>query len=96
MDKDKFKELLTTQYNVVDGDAPINVQKIRFGDIMFNIWKEQTHLESKISANEELIIEYTQQNNIEMVQYSQGKIEAYKETLNILDSISHSIYKKVL
>ena len=84
MDKDKFKELLTTQYNVVDGDAPINVQKIRFGDIMFNIWKEQTHLESKISANEELIIEYTQENNIEMVQYSQGKIEAYKETLNIL------------
>jgi adenylate kinase len=74
----------------------INVQKVRFGDIMFNIWKEQTHLEAKILANEEMIIEYTQENNTEMIQYCQGKIEAYKETLNILDNISHSIYKKIL
>ena len=74
----------------------INIQKVRFGDIMFNIWKEQTHLEAKITANEEMIIEYTQENNTEMIQYCQGKIEAYKETLNILDNISHSIYKKIL
>jgi len=53
----------------------INIQKVRFGDIMFNIWKEQTHLEAKITANEEMIIEYTQENNIEMIQYCQGKIE---------------------
>jgi hypothetical protein len=74
----------------------INIQKVRFGDIMFNIWKEQTYLEAKLTANQELIIEYTQENNTEMIQYYKGKIEVYKETLNILDNISHSIYKKVL
>ena len=96
MDKDKFKQLLTTQFNVVDGDAPINVQKVSYGDVMFSITKHQTHLEAKMLANEELIIEYTQENNTEMIQYCQGKIEAYKECKDMLDQIQEQIYKKVL
>ncbi|QDP49719.1 MAG: hypothetical protein Unbinned1953contig1002_34 [Prokaryotic dsDNA virus sp.] len=96
MDKDKFKELLTTQFNVVDGDAPINVQKVTFGDVMFNIEKYKTYLENKISANKELKIQYTQEDNTEMIHYCQGKINTYNETKDMLDDIQQQIYKKVL
>ncbi len=84
MDKDKFKQLLTTQFNVVDGDAPINVQKVSYGDVMFSI--EQMKMQ----------IQYYNENNNTLSDVCSAKIKCYIEAREMLDKIQQQIYKKVL
>jgi ribose 5-phosphate isomerase len=96
MDKDKFKQLLTTQFNVVDGDAPINVQKVSYGDVMFSIEQMKIQIDTKIQAQEEMQIEYYNENNNTLSDVCSAKIKCYIEAREMLDKIQQQIYKKVL
>jgi glycyl-tRNA synthetase alpha subunit len=95
LNKDYFKQMAKQHYGV---EMP-KVEKVSFGDVMFNIEQKKHAYNAKIRACEEMLIEYTQSDNeldVCMKHTLQGRIDTYKEAIQHLDEIQHAIYKKVL
>jgi hypothetical protein len=95
LNKDYFKQMAKQHYGV---DMP-KVEKVSFGDVMFNIEQKKHAYNVKIQACEEMLIEYTQSDDtidVCMKHSLQGKIDTYKESILDLDEIQNAIYKKVL
>ena len=95
LNKDYFKQMAKQHYGI---NMP-KVQKVAFGDVMFNIEQKKHAYNVKIQACEEMLIEHTQSDediDVCMKHHIQARIETYKEAIQHLDEIQHAIYKKVL
>ena len=95
LNKDYFKQMAKQHYGI---DMP-KVQKVAFGDVMFNIEQKKQAYNVKIQACEEMLIEYNNSNediDVCMRHSIQGRIDTYKEAIEHLEDIQHEIYKKVL
>ena len=95
LNKDYFKQMAKQHYGI---DMP-KVEKVAFGDVMFNIEQKKHAYNANIRACEEMLIEYTQSDNeldVCMKHHIQGRIDTYKEAIQHLDEIQYAIYKKVL
>jgi hypothetical protein len=95
LNKDYFKQMAKQHYGI---DIP-KVEKVAFGDVMFNIEQKKQAYNVKIQACEEMLVEYMQSvsdDTIDMQHTIQSKIDVYKEAIQHLDEIQYAIYKKVL
>jgi len=95
LNKDYFKQMAKQNYGI---DMP-KVQKVAFGDVMFNIEQKKYEYNVKIEACEEMLIEYTQSDediDVCMKYHIQARIDTYKEAIEHLEDIQQQIYKKVL
>tara|TARA_R100001443_G_scaffold2640_1_gene8635 strand:+ start:58 stop:351 length:294 start_codon:yes stop_codon:yes gene_type:complete len=95
LNKDYFKQMAKQHYGI---DMP-KVEKVAFGDVMFNIEQKKHEYNVKIQACEEMLVEYMQSvsdDTIDMQLHIQARIDTYKEAIQHLDEIQYAIYKKVL
>lgn len=95
LNKDYFKKMAKQHYGV---NMP-NVEKVAFGDVMFNIEQKKYTLNAKIQACEEMCMQYNNSDDdldVCTKHTLQGRIDTYKEAIQHLEDIQHAIYKKVL
>ena len=76
----KYKE-------IYDNTCKVQVKKVKLGDVTYHLLCNVSMLEDMIQNAEEKLIYYKQRDNETLVEWFQGQIEAYKNSLEMLRSL---------
>jgi hypothetical protein len=72
---------------IYDNTCKVQVKKVKLGDVTYHLLCNVSMLEDIIQNAEEKLIYYKQRDNETLVEWFQGQIEAYKNSLEMLRSL---------
>ena len=75
----KYQEILKT--------CKVQVKKVKLGDVNYHLLCNVSMLEDMIQNAEKKLIYYKQRDNETLVEWYQGQIEAYQNSLEMLTSL---------
>tara|TARA_A100000171_G_C2114582_1_gene137091 strand:+ start:1077 stop:1352 length:276 start_codon:yes stop_codon:yes gene_type:complete len=81
------KQTLKEYKKIYDETIRIQVQEVKLGDVTYHARCKVSMLEDMIQNAEEKLIYYKQRDNETLVEWFQGQIEAYKNSLEMLRSL---------
>lgn len=91
LSKDYFMELQEMYQAKVD-----TTEKVRLGDVMFQIESSKLSLEQLTDRITEDLIQFKNNGNDNMVDYCQSKIDAYGICIEMFDKLYSNIKRKSL
>ena len=81
------KQTLKEYKKIYEETIKIQVQEVKLGDVTYHARCKVSMLEDMIQNAEEKLIYYKQRDNETLVEWFQGQIEAYKNSLEMLRSL---------
>lgn len=81
------KQTLKEYKKIYDETIRIQVQEVKLGDVTYHARCKVSMLEDMLQNAEERQVEYKQRENETLVEWYQGQIEAYKNSLEMLRSL---------
>ena len=72
---------------IYDNTCRVQVKKVKLGDVTYHLHCNVSMLEDMIQNAEEKLIYYKQRDNETLVEWYQGQIEAYQNSLEMLTSL---------
>jgi hypothetical protein len=91
LSKDYFIQLQEMYQANID-----TTEKVRLGDVMFQIESSKISLEQLIERVTEDLIQFKNNNNDNMIDYCQSKIDAYNICIDMFDKLYSNIKRKSL
>jgi len=72
---------------IYDKTCRVQVKKVKLGDVTYHLLCNVSMLEDMIQNAEKKLIYYKQRDNETLVEWYQGQIEAYQNSLEMLTSL---------
>lgn len=72
---------------IYDKTCRVQVKKVKLGDVTYHLLCNVSMLEDMIQNAEKKLIYYKQRDNQTLVEWYQGQIEAYQNSLEMLTSL---------
>lgn len=72
---------------IYDNTCRVQVKKVKLGDVTYHLLCNVSMLEDMIQNAEKKLIYYKQRDNETLVEWYQGQIEAYQNSLEMLTSL---------
>lgn len=72
---------------IYDKTCRVQVKKVKLGDVTYHLLCNVSMLEDMIQNAEKKLIYYKQRENETLVEWYQGQIEAYQNSLEMLTSL---------
>jgi len=72
---------------IYDNTCRVQVKKVKLGDVTYHLLCNVSMLEDMIQNAEKKLIYYKQRDNETLVEWYQGQIEAYRNSLEMLTSL---------
>ncbi len=72
---------------IYDNTCKVQVKKVKLGDVTYHLLCNVSMLEDMIQNAEKKLIYYKQRDNETLVEWYQGQIEAYQNSLEMLRSL---------